>query len=399
MTFKELEYLLEINDKLNISELAKELNISRQAIHIWKNKNTIPKKYIKKVLEISNSSTQNKIVVIDVEVDYKKEFILIGNKVSFKGDILEITGINEFGKPIIKEYKKNSYVVNEYEQNAFYMIERYETKIDYKKEIIKYRLYCMCTGVGVLKRKYLFNDSKLARYYNIYELNLYSKIFENYNFKDIVNYVKLKEEDIIIDLDKEKFKEIYNTFNCKSDEKYDIEPMGFYLKADRNIYDKLTKLLEDFCCYQNRKFEYLNCIFICSEVIKENMNYIIFDQNYIEILSKMTKGIYSIDTINTEDLYKVVLTHEIGHLIFSYNQTNDKRVEERKANYIVSRIYNNKYDLFNKYLTTHQSYIYEDILIKPETKLMYESINSTTTNFLKLSDYENYYKEVEKLYE
>ena len=45
MTFKELEYLLKVNDKINISELAKELNVSRQTIHSWKQKNSIPKKY------------------------------------------------------------------------------------------------------------------------------------------------------------------------------------------------------------------------------------------------------------------------------------------------------------------------------------------------------------------
>ena len=89
----------------------------------------------------------------------------------------------------------------------------------------------------------------------------------------------------------------------------------------------------------------------------------------------------------------------MGHLIFSYSKSNNPTFEEKRANYIVSNLFDNKYDLFNKYLTTHQPYIYNDILIKPETKKMYENIDSTIISSLKILEYEKYYNEVEKLYE
>ena len=85
--------------------------------------------------------------------------------------------------------------------------------------------------------------------------------------------------------------------------------------------------------------------------------------------------------------------------VLSYSKSNNPTFEEKRANYIVSNLFDNKYDLFHKYLTTHQPYIYNDILIKPETKKMYENIDSTIISSLKILEYEKYYNEVEKLYE
>ena len=84
MTFKELEYLLKVNDKINISELAKELNVSRQTIHSWKQKNSIPKKYRNNIMHISNRQKDTKAIQIDIEIDYKKEFILLGDNINLK---------------------------------------------------------------------------------------------------------------------------------------------------------------------------------------------------------------------------------------------------------------------------------------------------------------------------
>ena len=403
MTFKELEYLLKVNDKINISELAKELNVSRQTIHSWKQKNSIPKKYRNNIMHISNRQKDIKAIQIDIEIDYKKEFILLGDNINLKDGKLEIWGLNEFGEHITKEFKSDRYKSREQENNEhnnFYIIERYETEIDYENQIIKYRLYCVHPGTGLLRMKYIFNNKKLSRYFSMFKTNLYNKVYDNYNFKAIINYVKFIEKDIVIDLSKEKFYEIYKLFNDMYIEKSIIQPMGFYIKADRCIYERLNEFLEEEINeYKNRNFTYLNCIFICSEIIKENINFLILDKNDIDKISKITKGTSSSSEIDFVDLYKLVLAHELGHLIFSYSKSNNPTFEEKRDNYIVSNLFDNKYDLFNKYLTTHQPYIYNDILIKPETKKMYENIDSTIISSLKILEYEKYYNEVEKLYE
>lgn len=410
MTFEEFEKEIETYEKLNISKMADMLGVTRQTLHLWKAENKIPTRYLTKVKNIISIVSHNiNIFKIEFEIDYKRENLILNRHtlIWIRENEIKLDMVYVDNNLTTKKFEPWEYKITEYESTKKVEIAhiwRYETDIDYRYKTIKYCLYCTTTANGnfrpLLKRN-------IANILSLFENKLREKWYEDnslnknmVDFKNIVNLVKFGECDFVLDLPKEQFYEIYNKYSRKNQGDSKIEPMGFYIQLP---FDRFTDICEVIKIsetrYDNMPYKYINCIFICGEIIRDNMKKLLEDREIICKMSMMTKGIEVSNELNYYDLYNLVLAHEIGHLIFSYQMTDDEFLEEKRANYMVSHLFDNKYDLFNKHLTTQQPPAYRDILLKPETKIMYRVIEDIPSGTLNLHDYEDYYREIERLYE
>lgn len=411
MTFEEFEKeVLKYKEKLNMSKIAEMLGVTRQTLHLWKVENKIPARYLQKIKNIIGFISDNlNIFKVEFEIDYKRENLILSRNtiIHIIDNELKLDRVYLNGDLTTKKFESWEYIITGYESNTkeeFAHIYRYETSIDYRYKTIKYSLYCTKAGTGTFRPPLKRNIANLL---SIFENKLIEKCFEDnlfnknmIDFKNIVNLVKFNEYDLVLDLPKEQFYEIYNKYNRKNQGDSQIKPMGFYIQLPFYRFTDICEVIKKSeTRYDNMPFKYINCIFICGEIIRDNMKKLLEDREIICKMSMMTKGIEVSNELNYCDLYNIVLAHEIGHLIFSYQMTDDEFLEEKRANYMVSHLFDNKYDLFNKHLTTQQPPAYRDILLKPETRTMYRVIEDIPSGTLNLRDYEDYYRGIERLYE
>lgn len=152
-----------------------------------------------------------------------------------------------------------------------------------------------------------------------------------------------------------------------------IESMGVYFKqlplSYLNESDELRKLKNKFIeeGLNDNVSEINNIIFIC----EDNMKF---------FLDKLEN--YDRKKISKDDLIRLVYLHEIGHLIFSYEKSNDRLIQERQANLVAS------------YLSGG----FKDDAIETITKYQLEEYHNPLLISRRCDDFKAFDLEYEKLY-
>lgn len=418
MNYKIIKNFLEHNKKMTITDLSKKLNISRQTIYDWNEKGVIPKKYEEIISKniLSNQIDNNilgTILKIDFEVSYGnlgRGFFVIDkdSKIIINDQELIVDIIDEYKKRIKFRIDKDNFIISSVDKDVdfemFYDLSlniiRYETDIDTKNKRIKYILYC-----SVINKDMKFMSSINKNMYIMLKNKLYFTLDGDITFKNIINYVKLNEIDSVFVVNNDEMKMLYRKLSYNRDYfNSKTEAMGLYVKYNDSIYEFLKKILGDkfdnFIEYYRGCYEYLNIIFICMDNIKSNLRFL--RKDYSEIFREISltvkeNGLY----LDNMDLLKIVFAHECGHLIFSYSSSYNEEFEERRANYFVSFIFSGKYDYFTLFFVKLQPIIYHNPLVIPEIESKYNLIfNNTVDSVKSLKDmYDEYYKNVDKLYE
>lgn len=402
MEYKYLKRYLDENE-ITITDLSKCIGVSRQAIYGWENKGIIPQKYNNVISDMCFFGYKCKCK-LEFEISYDKcnsKFILDPTMdVELKDDEIIVSSFDDLGvsKRVVLDKKICNISNSNFDFDGFNIklnIFRYETNIDYLNRKIKYTLYCSSD---------IYEKKKISSMYNNLLFNFKSNILsqEFSEFKDIINYVKLAELDIVMQVSTNEM-EMLHQYN-KEFKDSNISAMGMYLKYNDEQYDYLYSILgnkfEKIIKYYNGYYEYLNIIFICRDNIKSNIKYL--ESNYSSNIDDLSLTFRNDGlTIGFLDMLNIVFCHECGHLVFSYQKSKNKTFGEKCANYFVSYIYNGKYDYFNLFFTNLQPYIYHYPLVKPDIELMYNKIYNNDNILINTFDelYENYNEEVDKLYE
>jgi len=412
MEYKFLKKYLD-NKSINITKLSSELNVSRQTIYGWNEKGVIPNKYedaLYKIIDTLDSSCG-----IDCKIEFEISYNGLNNSlfildsdcpVALNDDNFIVVIIDEYGVRKQVSIKKGNYslkLINSNNRfNEFNLLKlnivRYETDIDYDSKKIKYILYCSTN-----KKRKQFMSSLVKYKFLMMKNRLEINIDENTNFKDVINYIKLNELDMVLLVSSDEMKTIYRELSYNKDR--NDSPMGMYLKYyDRNytfLCDVLGNKFKQDIEYLNNYYVYLNIIFICMDNIKSCIESLRI--NHSSILNDLSLTVRDDSLlICVDELFNKVFAHECGHLIFSYDDSQifDRVFEERRANYFVSFIFDGKYDYFNLYLTSLQSWMYKDPLVKPDIEYIYNLLFKKVSSNVSLNElFDNYNKEVDKLYE
>lgn len=405
------------NKTINITNLSNKLNVSRQTIYCWNEKGVIPSKYedaISNIVETFNSSS-----CIECKIEFyisyhgvsSGYFILDSdNIVTLEKDKLIVVNLDEYCERKYVVISEDNYSVkyldgycefNDIEQLKLNIV-RYETQVDYNNEKIKYVLYCSSN-----KKRNKIMSSMINNKYCAMKKRLELNIDENTNFKDVINYVKFNELDMVLLVKKEEMKIIHNELSHNknnNDSNETINLLGMFLRYDDSMYAFLISVLGEKIKHNienlNRFYSYLNIIFICMDNINSTIDFLRI--NHFDILNDLSLTVRDDSLlIDSEHLLRKVFAHECGHLIFSYDNSciTDRVYEERRANYFVSFIYDGKYDYFNLFFTELQSYQYHNPLVKADIEEIYNIIFKRGNLSVSLNKiFNDYNKEVDKLY-
>lgn len=328
---------------------------------------------------------------INFEFNYSSKEILLINKndeIILKNDELFINDnpIKEYIISFNDKYLKNNNL-----NNLKFNIIRYETVINIKKQKIEYTIFCSEQPLKKDINKYVSNFKDKYKNKLLYNNPLF--ITAEFDFKDVVSYIKAGELDIVLEITKEEMESLRK---YKLNREINDETLGLYIKYTNHIYDDLKDKLGDKITNEIDRYKgyynYLNIILICNENINNRLNSWI-DNNYEE-LKQVSRTINKKGNLfSILDFKRIVFIHELGHLIFSYNESYSG-LEEKQANYIVSNYFDGKYDYFINFMVKFQNNMYQNPLLKPEIDYIlndkYEDINNM---------YNTYNKEVNSLYE
>ena len=241
MEYKFLKKYLD-NKSINITKLSNELNVSRQTIYGWNEKGVIPKKYEDDIFRIIDrlDSSCGIDCKIEFEISYsglKNSLFILDSDCSviLNDDNLIVVIIDEYGVRKQVLIKKGNYSLKLINSNSQFSelnllklnIVRYETDIDYDNKKIKYILYCSTNKkrkqfmISLVRYKFLMMKNRL-------EIN----IDENTNFKDVINYIKLNELDMVLLVSSDEMKIIYRELSynkCMDNSSTVIPLLGMYL--------------------------------------------------------------------------------------------------------------------------------------------------------------------------
>lgn len=189
-----------------------------------------------------------------------------------------------------------------------------------EEQVVKnYIQFCLLDKIVILSEEDMFKI-------NTYEYE------EKLNNKDINQISELNRRDI-----KTSFINIRR-----------VDLLGCYIKRkgkDDKLISELIKKREDL---RTEELNHVICLCI------DNMEYFMEQETFKE------------DSIFT--LYETVLSHELGHLVFSYLNiegatSKERKFKERQANYFSSYVFSSELDYFINKVTKHQSSDYRNPLL------------------------------------
>lgn len=405
MEYKILKDYLEQNH-ITMVELSRKINISRQSIYDWGKKGYIPSKYEGVVNKIVSSINEVSCQIeFDIEygngdfiVDFDMVICYDGNEWGIKQGVLEKNPV------VTLDGVKCSIDQNDVIGLNMYIV-RYETEISYIDQSIKYTLYCS----SVKRRKHFIFNREKGMFESVKNA-VFSNLRNGYSFTDIINYVKINELDIVLEVTSEQMDIVYREVRSAGEERefYEFNAMGVFIKYDDYNYTNLNKnreqlrelfnIISDFKGY----YRYLNIILLCPDYVKKCLRKarIVNGEDGKNVLENISLVVRTDGgSICKSDLFEKVFLHECGHLIFSYNEGYDVEFEERRANYFASFVYNGKYDLLILFISGFQSMVYRSPLVKPISVLYYYEMKLYIEKLDELiNNYKDYYTEVEKLY-
>lgn len=197
-----------------------------------------------------------------------------------------------------------------------------------------------------------------------------------YEFDDMINLIKFFEFDkvFLLSLDEMRaLRILVNDFFTDNPEDKNIqqyhftELFGLYVKRKGKM-NTLSTLGINLNKYDK------NLIFICREAVESFVS----SHNQFDSLYTISNPLNKDISVNI--LEYIVLLHEFGHLIFSYNESSKSaKIIENQANYFASAYTRGMLDLLIKELSSFQPYKYRSHILYTD---IYNGIDNKNIGFI-----------------
>lgn len=196
------------------------------------------------------------------------------------------------------------------------------------------------------------HEEKLKTLFGAYSEKLFEKT-KSGDIKDLIHFVAYHTIKKIGIKPKEEMIIWWEEYNKHTENRENVDDL---------ILDNSKTVKSELLGYYCNKEVYL-----CDELIREHarslaeefMGYCFGEEK--PDLEKATENIYNL-------LYKNVFTHEMGHLVFDWVGTKDRKKQEKQANYFSSYINDGEIDDFIKEFTRRQPKEYRNPYLKGDKR-------------------------------